>query len=288
MRPEPPQGVERREIEVGGTTISLLVAGEEPGTTEGSASPVLLLHGTFWSRVWEPVLAGIAATGRAAYALDFPGFGRSSGRLGPEAATVPALAAWTRRAADTLGLTGPLTVAGHDIGGAVAQHLAAHDPAVERLVLMNSVLYDSWPVPAVARFRDPDVAASITVGELLEARGQSLDRAVARPLTPAERAAWLEPWRHEDRVRSWIALAAAADARFTLELVGPLARRALPTLLIWGEDDQFQPIHFAERYAAEMPDTELVRVPGARHIPTVEAPGAVTAALTGFLADHPV
>jgi len=37
---------------------------------------------------------------------------------------------------------------------------------------MNSVLYDSWPVPAVERFRDPAVAAAITVPELLAARAQ--------------------------------------------------------------------------------------------------------------------
>ena len=68
------------------------------------------------------------------------------------------------------GTAGPLVVGGHDIGGAVAQHLAAHESRVEALVSMNSVLYDSWPVPAVARFRDSAVADAVTVEELLEAR----------------------------------------------------------------------------------------------------------------------
>ena len=40
----------------------------------------------------------------------------------------------------------------------------------------------------------------------------------------------------EDRVRSWIAMAGAADARFTLELLPLLRERAVPTLLLWGED----------------------------------------------------
>lgn len=38
----------RREIVVDGTRLSYLHA--------GSGRPVLLLHGTCWSRVWEPIL----------------------------------------------------------------------------------------------------------------------------------------------------------------------------------------------------------------------------------------
>ena len=269
------ESVQRREVTVDGATLSYLHAGSGP--------PVLLVHGTFWSRVWEPVMADIAGAGYEAYALDFPGFGRSGGRLSRTDASVPALASCARRFLHAVGATGLVTVAGHDIGGAVAQHLAAFDPSVERLVLMNSVLYDSWPVPAVERFRDQAVADAITIDELLQARAQSLTRAVARPLSDAEREAWLAPWHTEDRVRSWTAMAGAADARYTLELLNRLGDRARPTLLVWGEDDTFQPIGYAERYASEIPGARLVRIPGARHIPTVEDPRTVAADLVSFL-----
>lgn len=267
---------ERREIVVDGITLSYLHA--------GAGRPVLLVHGTFWSRVWEPVLPELAAAGYAVFALDFPGFGASGGRLTRDEATVPALARWARRFLDAVEVTGPLTVGGHDIGGAVAQHLAATESSVERLILMNSVLYDSWPVPAVERFRDPAIADAVTVPELLAARAQSLAKAISRPLDDAERSAWLAPWNDEQRVRSWTAMAGAADARYTLDLITRLRERALPTLLIWGEDDEFQPVRFAERYAAEAPDVTLTRIPGARHIPTAEEPALVAAALTDFLA----
>jgi hypothetical protein len=74
-----------------------------------------------------------------------------------------------------------------------AQHLAATDERVERLALMNSVLYDSWPVPAVKRFQDSEIADAVTVEELLQARAQSLSKAIARPLDGAERGRWLAP-----------------------------------------------------------------------------------------------
>lgn len=267
--------VQRWSVEVDGTAISYLHA--------GAGSPVLLVHGTFWSRVWEPVLPALATAGREAFAVDFPGFGRSDGRLDRDGAAVPALADWCMRFLEAVGCDGPFAVASHDIGGAVAQHLAATGDRVQRLALMNSVLYDSWPVPAVARFRDPEAAAAVTVAELLDARGQSLAQAIARSLEPAEREAWLEPWRSEDRVRSWIAMAGAADCRYTLELTDRLAERALPTLLIWGAEDEFQPIAFAERYVREIPHTQLVRVRGARHIPAHDDADTVARALAGFL-----
>lgn len=269
-----PTEVTRRHVELDGVRVSYLHA--------GAGVPLLLLHGTFWSRVWEPVLPALAATGHEVLAVDFPGFGFSEGQLDRDSAAVPALAAWSMRFLDAVGVAGVFSVGGHDIGGAVAQHLAAAEPGVDRLALMNSVLYDSWPVPAVARFRDPEAVRAITADELLDARRQSLEKAIARPLGGDERDAWLEPWRAQARVRSWAAMAAAADSRYTLELVDKLTERSLPTLLIWGTDDEFQPLAFAERYAREIPDARLVRIDGARHIPSHDAREYVGSVLASF------
>lgn len=49
-----------------------------------------------------------------------------------------------------------------------------------------------------------------------------------------------------------------------------------------GEDDTFQEVRYAERFAAEMPNTSLVRVPNAGHIPMENDPAAVAAALGRF------
>jgi pimeloyl-ACP methyl ester carboxylesterase len=240
---------------------------------------VLLLHGTFWSRVWRPVVDGVAEVNEV-FAPDYPGFGRSGGRLEPEEAAVPELASVVLRFADALGI-GEFAVAGHDIGGAVAQHLALSG-RVRRLALVNSVLYDSWPVPAVFRFRDPEQARGISPEELVELRRRSLRKAVARELTAEEEEEYLSPWSTEDGTRSWTAMAAAADARYTTGLVGTLRELGLPTLLLWGEADEFQPVRYAERFEREMPSARLVTVPGARHIPMEDDPGRVAEELASF------
>ena len=69
---------------------------------------MLLLHGTYWSRVWLPVVGRLANAGLRPLAVDLPGLGRSGGELTAETATVPALAEWVARFASALGLSGPI------------------------------------------------------------------------------------------------------------------------------------------------------------------------------------
>ncbi|MBE2314548.1 alpha/beta fold hydrolase [Solirubrobacter sp. CPCC 204708] len=265
----------RTEITVDGTRISFLSAGEGP--------LLLLLHGTYWSRVWEPVLDTLAGHGLRAVAVDLPGAGRSGGQLTLETGAVPALATWVERFADALEAGDELLVAGHDIGGAVTQHLAVHGGrAVPRFALVNSVTYDSWPVPGVKRFRDPEVAAAVSVEELLSWRETAITAAIARPFADGELDDYLSPWRDERRARSWLALAGAADSKYTEALMPALRESEAPKRLVWGEDDAFQPVSYAERFAAEVPACELVRIPRAGHIPMENDPHAVGDALGRF------
>jgi pimeloyl-ACP methyl ester carboxylesterase len=264
-------GVLRGAVRVDGETARYLTAGRD-------GPVVLLLHGTYWSRVWLPVLGRLAAAGLRPIAVDFPGMGRSGGELTQETATVPALADWAARFASALDISGPIAVAGHDIGGAVAQHLLAHDRLeVSRLALVNSVLYDSWPAPHVARLLD--AAAAATAGEFLAARRQAVTTDLAGAATERRIADYLNPWTHPRVRRSWLAMAAAAESRYTRDLLPDLRRSAQPKSLIWGEEDRFEKVEYAERFAAEIPRTTLIRIPRARHIPTENAPDQVARAL---------
>lgn len=266
--------VRRKQIDVKATTLSYLTTGES------STGKLLLLHGTFWSRVWQPVLPALGEHFHCV-ALDLPGFGRSEGELDVDEATVPSLAQTVLHAADALGLD-TFTLAGHDIGGGIAQHLAAHSNRVNSMVLMNSVMFDSWPVPAVARFRDPAVRAATTHEQLLKGRREATKRAVARELDPEELDEYLSPWQSPARDRSWTAMAAAADSKYTLELLPALKAAAVPTRLVWGRDDEFQKISYARRYVDEVPASDLVEVEG-KHIPTEDSPDDVATAILGHL-----
>lgn len=266
--------VRRKQIEVNGTTLSYLTSGDPNGVT------LLLLHGTFWSRVWQPILPALGKQMHCV-ALDLPGFGRSEGELNVDEASVPALAQTVLDAADALGLD-TFAVAAHDIGGGIAQHLAANSGRISSMVLMNAVMFDSWPVPAVERFRDPAVRETVTAGQLQEGRGEATQKAVARDLTGEELDDYLSPWQSPARSQSWMAMAAAADNVHTLELVPALKTAAVPTRLVWGRDDEFQKIEFARRYVSEIPASDLVEVDG-KHIPTEDSPEEVASAILEHL-----
>lgn len=264
----------RTAVQVDGETASYLTAGQE-----GPA--VLLLHGTYWSRVWLPVLGRLAEAGLRPLAVDFPGMGRSGGELTLDTATVPALADWVVRFASALKISGPVAVAGHDIGGAVAQHLLAHDLLeMSRLALVNSVTYDSWPAPHVARLLDQEAP---TADEFLAARRQAVTTDLAGAATEQRIADYLEPWTDPRVRRSWLAMAGAAASNYTLDLVPALRRSTTPKLLIWGENDRFEKVAYAEKFAVEIPRTTLVRIPEATHIPTENAPDQIAGALIDFL-----
>ena len=101
--------MKRLSIKVEGIPTSYLTAGE-------SGPLLLLLHGTYWSRVWQPVLEDLAKAGLRPVAVDLPGFGRSGGAPTPAEATVPALARWAVRFVEALGEADkPVLLGGHDI-----------------------------------------------------------------------------------------------------------------------------------------------------------------------------
>jgi pimeloyl-ACP methyl ester carboxylesterase len=270
--------MKRMTVDVAGLPASYLTAGD--------GGPVLLLlHGTYWSRVWQPVLEDLASAGLRPIAVDLPGLGRSGGELTVEDASVPALADWVVRFLQALDVSGPVAVAGHDIGGAIAQQLLVDEKVnVSKLALVNAATFDTWPVPGVARFRDPAVAAATTPNDILAARRKSVITALARPASEEEIAEYLDPWTEPRVARSWLALARAADHRYTMDLVPRLRASNTPKLLVWGEIDTFQVIEFAERFVKEIPHSKLVRIPAGGHIPMENDAAAVARSFIEFFA----
>jgi pimeloyl-ACP methyl ester carboxylesterase len=48
------------------------------------------------------------------------------------------------------------------------------------------------------------------------------------------------------------------------------------------QDDSFETVEYAERFASEIPHTTLLRIPDAGHIPTENAPHQIACALIDF------
>lgn len=76
----------------------------------------------------------------------------------------------------------------------------------------------------------------------------------------------------------------AANPALTSELVtGKLSGITIPTLVVWGGDDELVPLADGRDYAANIPHAKLVIVPECGHAPSAEKPAEFIAAVNAFL-----
>jgi len=117
-----------------------------------AADPVVMIHGIpTHGGLWRDVAARLSSRARV-IAPDMLGYGRSDAPRG-RPVDIESQAGYLLRVLDELGVR-RATVVGHDIGGGVAQILAVrHGERVTRLGLVNSVCYDSWPIPEMKAAR---------------------------------------------------------------------------------------------------------------------------------------
>lgn len=287
-----PPDVRHRTIQVGDLAMHVAEAGPADGP------PVVLLHGfpeTFWS--WRHQLGPLASAGFRVVAPDLRGYGETPS-TGPF--DIDTLASDVATLIDAVTPERRAIVVGHDWGGAVAWHFAAHHPArCVKLVVLNcphpmrmqealfkeralKQLKSSWymfffQLPWVPEWVLTRDHAAFTARMI---RGASVDRS---RFDDAE----VEPFRQAicrpGNARSMVGWYRAAF-RSTFKKSPPPPTIEAPTLLLWGEGDQ------ALHHDVLIPGTErfvrhltVERITGAGHFVHAEVPERVNPLLLSFL-----
>ncbi len=79
------------------------------------------------------------------------------------------------------------------------------------------------------------------------------------------------------------------DARYTQEIVYlRLAELTMPVRILWGAEDQWQPVHYAERLRDDIPRRRTRRRADVYHFLMEDAPGRVVHEIRDFLTATPV
>lgn|SRR5690606_28763197 len=256
-----------------------------PGST---GETLVLVHGTpSHSYIWRNVVPALEGQGHGVLAYDLLGFGASE-RPTDRDTSVTAQAHLLEQLLSFLDIARP-TVVGHDIGGAVAQIVATRRPAlVRRLMLVDTVSYDSWPSStwrAIIRDHLDDYLAmapdefeamltrqlTMTVADPAHMTGSTLEAYLAPHRTPLGRASFFE-----HQVRHY-------DSRPTQQLAPLLRDLTMPTRIVWGEQDRWQPVRYAERLASDIPDAHLVVIAGGGHFLMEDHPDRVTQEILDLL-----
>lgn len=249
----------------------------------GSGPAVLLIHGYAGAvEHWAPLMPAIAHAGFRAIAVDLPGSGRSDKYPGDYS---PAGLARTLLALlDRLGVQ-QAHVAGHSWGTSLALALALRAPArVKSVTLVGPWAYEDQLAPFIVWARAP------LIGELLYTVyfDQFLDERM--PLTFYEPDFWAaQPQyialaRRQLKRPGWLAAALAAARGMRFEEQQQRYRTiATPALIIQGAADPVTRMPWAKRIHADIPDSQLVVIEHARHMPQIEQPVKTLRAMLTFL-----
>jgi pimeloyl-ACP methyl ester carboxylesterase len=241
----------------------------------GSGPPLVLAHGAASdSRLWRPQLEALADE-FTVVAWDEPGVGRSADL--PSGFGLPDYADCLAALIEALGL-GPAHVAGLSWGGTVALELyRRRSTCVATLILVDT--YAGWK----GSLPEEELRARIEhTRETLAAPAESFDPTLPGLLSadpPAEAVALLEEMAADVRpvsMRTQLTLMAETDMRDLLH------RIAVPTLLVWGEEDARSPLAVARQFDRAIPDTTLVVIPDAGHVSNLEQPERFNEAVREF------
>jgi pimeloyl-ACP methyl ester carboxylesterase len=247
-------------LDVRGTPVRLLRAGAGPA--------LLFLHGAGAGGRWLSFNEALAARFDV-LAPVHPGHGGAPAAEWIE--DVGDLAFHYLDLLDALGLD-RVHLVGASLGGWIAAEIASMaSHRLRSLVLIDPVgiKVDGWIYPFLFGMDLPEIVATVfhrpEAALALAPRDQSVDTLVElyRQNAALARVAW-NPYLYNPRLRR------------------RLARIAAPTLLVWGEHDRLAPLVCADAWRKEIPGARLATFAGSGHVPHLEEPAAVAAAVVAF------
>lgn len=238
----------------------------------------LLIHGWSSSSYALSPLTALLSQRFYCIAVDLPGYGKSP-RL-PERTTIPAYAELLADLLEAIS-DGPVVLVGHSMGGMISLTMALRYPAlVERMVLLSPTITGVLstfvnlavsPITLLERFGLTSMIVSI-----VERSFVGITDRIMRPASFAERTDITEQdyFRlRADARRPGQGKVRAECYRAMREnnLAGQLSQIEIPSLVIWGAEDNTVPLRDAGVIADEWPYADLRILPKAGHWPHFEA-----------------
>ncbi len=243
--------------------------------------PALCIHG--WpqsSYMWRYLLPALASAGHRTVAPDLPGFGDSPpDPPGTFERHVEAVESFRRQ----VGLDRVVLVV-HDTGGLIGLRWACdHPDAVAGLVVTNTGFFPDHEWIEIAKTMRTPIQG--------EALLDSLSRDAFATLLEETSTEFDEPALDE----YWKAFSTPGGRRGMLELYrsfdsdelkpyeSRLAALGVPTLILWGQQDEYLPLDYASRFAEQIPGSKLVLLEGVRHFLFEDEPERCAQEVIDFL-----
>ena len=243
--------------------------------------PMLCVHG--WpqsSYMWRHLLPELASAGRRALAPDLPGFGDTPpDPPGTFERHVDTVERFRRR----IGLD-RVVLAVHDTGGLIGLRWACdHPDSVGGLVISNTGFFPGHDWIEIAKTMRTPIQGEALVNSLSREGFATL---LEEASTEFDERALDEYWKSFSSLgsrRGMLELYRSLDLD-ELEPYQPrLAALRVPTLILWGEQDEYLPLDYATRFARQIPGSKLVLLEGVRHFLYEDEPERCAQEVIDFL-----
>ncbi len=246
------------------------------------APVVVLVHGfSVPLYLWDTIFQPIAAAGFRVLRYDLFGRGLSDR---PDARYDEEL--YDRQLAGLLaavGVDAPVHLVALSLATSVCSTFVARRPRLVRSLAFLGAGFGAGR-RAPRRLRAPLVGEILMAGRVAPTLAESQRDDLHRPDRHPE---WADRYRDQMRYRGFRRALLSTLRHYLGRDVEADYRRVaasgLPVLLSWGAFDRRVPPGDRARIAALVPRAEVLEVPDAGHLPSVEAPAVVVAALVDFL-----
>jgi pimeloyl-ACP methyl ester carboxylesterase len=246
---------------------------------------LVLVHGfSVPAYIWDTTFVALTNAGFRVARYDM--FGRGWSDRPDASYSLSMLGMQLRELLDSLGWREPVHVAGLSFGGPVtATFVGAHPERVRSWTLVDPA--------AGGRQTTPRFFSWPLVGDVLW-QGMAMPRMAAGQLTdfvtPARWPGWDDRYRVQMQYRGFgralLRTRQATEGLATDTLYARAGATKVPTLLIWGTEDNTVPIANAASVRRAIPQMEYHPIDSAGHLPIMERAGVVNPLLIDFLRRH--
>lgn len=261
--------------------MKVLLDGVDIGyNDEGAGEVLVLVHGHPFNRsMWQPQVDRFSQAGWRVIAPDLRGYGEST--VVPGMTTIDVFARDLANLLDHLGVE-RIVLGGLSMGGQIVMDFYRQFPDRVRALL----LADTFAAGETeeGRRRRNAIADRLLREGMAAYADEELPKMVAPhniEALPAVAEHVLGMMRTTPPEGAAAALRGRAERPDYVEL---LAKISVPTLVVVGREDTYTPVSDAELLHEHIPDSRLVIIEGAAHLPNLERESEFNEALGAFLA----
>ncbi|GEM81744.1 alpha/beta fold hydrolase [Vibrio superstes] len=248
---------------------------------KGEGEPIVLVHGTPWSSFNLRHLIQELSSEYTVYYFDLLGYGESD--KSDADVSLKIQNQLLEALLDHWQLKLPYIV-GHDFGGTtVLRNHLLNKRKYKKIAVIDPVALSPWGSPFFKHIEKHEIAFA-EVPDFIHAAivDAYIKTAAYQPLSQATIDGILEPWSSEEGKRAFYRQIAQADSKYTDEFQDKFSEIDTPTLILWGEKDQWIPVEQAYLLHSKIKGSKLVTIPESGHLVIEEKPEILVKEIKAF------